>query len=68
MRSGAIPTSYSRLELLQYFNMSHNQLSGHLPSFLSSNADLAVADMTSNNFHGGLPVVGLPAPRPLALE
>ncbi|AAD50010.1 Similar to disease resistance proteins [Arabidopsis thaliana] len=54
---GKLPLSVLRLHHLSQLNLSHNRLSGHLPSgFLSALDQLKVLDLSYNSLDGELPV------------
>ncbi|GJS28785.1 leucine-rich repeat-containing protein [Tanacetum coccineum] len=55
--SDTFPTNgqFYLLSSLGYFNLSFNNMSGKLPDF-QSNVDLKIVDLSSNNFHGRVPV------------
>jgi Leucine-rich repeat (LRR) protein len=53
-----IPSTFSSLYSLDLLNLSHNNLSGPMPTFLSG-LNLSKLDLSYNNFQGKIPTTGV---------
>ncbi|XP_021720409.1 probable LRR receptor-like serine/threonine-protein kinase At3g47570 [Chenopodium quinoa] len=56
--SGSIPKSFKYLASMSALNLSHNKLSGPIPSFFA-NFSLEELDLSFNNFEGKIPKEGV---------
>jgi hypothetical protein len=56
--TGNIPYTFKSLYSLSLLNLSHNNLSGLMPTFLSG-LNLTKLDLSYNNFQGKIPSIGL---------
>ncbi|KAF7843436.1 LRR receptor-like serine/threonine-protein kinase IOS1 [Senna tora] len=53
--TGEIPSSISKLAMLQHLDLSNNSLSGTVPDFLTKLQSLQVLNLENNNFTGSVP-------------